>query len=45
MIIAVIPAKGHSKRLPNKNMQIINGVPLIEYTINYVKKSIVLILY
>ena len=39
MIIAVIPAKGHSKRLPNKNMQIINGVPLIEYTINYVKKS------
>lgn len=39
MIVAVIPAKGGSKRLPNKNMYIINGKPLLEYTLQYVKKS------
>ena len=39
MIVAVIPAKGGSKRLPNKNMHIINGKPLLEYTVRYVKES------
>lgn len=39
MILAIIPAKGGSKRLPNKNMYPINGIPLIEYTIKYVKNS------
>jgi len=39
MIIAVIPAKGGSKRLPNKNMSILNGQPMINYAIDYVKKS------
>ena len=39
MIIAVIPAKGGSKRLPNKNMYTINGKPLLEYTVQYVKQS------
>ena len=38
MKIAIIPAKGGSKRLPNKNMYLINGMPLIQYTLNYVKK-------
>ena len=35
MIIAVIPAKGNSSRLPNKNMSILNGKPMIQYTIDY----------
>ena len=39
MIIAIIPAKGVSKRLPNKNMSILNGQPMINYALNYVKKS------
>ena len=39
MIIAIIPAKGGSKRLPNKNMAILNGQPMINYSIEYIKKS------
>ena len=39
MILAIIPAKGGSKRLPNKNMHTINGKPLIEYTVAYVNSS------
>jgi len=31
MIIAIIPAKGGTKRLPNKNMSILNGQPMINY--------------
>jgi len=33
-IIAVIPAREGSKRLKHKNVYPLNGVPLIEYTIN-----------
>ena len=32
-VFAVIPARGGSKSIPNKNMYLLNGVPLIEYTI------------
>ena len=39
MIVAVIPAKGGSKRLPKKNMYLINGKPLLEYTVKYIEKS------
>ena len=39
MIIAVIPAKGHSRRLKNKNIRKINKKNLIEYSIDYAKKS------
>jgi len=39
LIIAVIPAKGSSGRLPNKNMHILNGQPLIGYTIDYALAS------
>ena len=39
MIVAFIPAKQNSKRLKNKNMRIVNKKPLIEYSINYAKKS------
>jgi CMP-N-acetylneuraminic acid synthetase len=39
MIIAVIPAKGFSRRLKGKNMIAVNGKPLLFYTIEYAKKS------
>ncbi len=39
MIVAIIPAKSHSRRLKNKNLLKLNGVSLLDHTINYVKKS------
>ncbi len=39
MIVAIIPAKGKSNRLPNKNMKFIDNKPMLHYTIDYVKKS------
>lgn len=39
MIVCVIPAKGGSGRLPNKNMIDLNGRPMIDYTIMEAKKS------
>lgn len=39
MIIAIIPAKGGSTRLPNKNMALLNGRPMIDYTILAALKS------
>lgn len=36
--IAIIPARGHSKRLPNKNIKLLAGVPLLVYSINYAKQ-------
>lgn len=38
-IVAVIPARGGSKRLPGKNIYPLNGKPLIGYTIDACKKS------
>lgn len=38
MIIAVIPAKADSKRLPHKNMALIGGKPLLYYTIKTAKE-------
>lgn len=37
--IAIIPAKSHSNRLPNKNITKINGKTLIEHSIDYAKAS------
>jgi CMP-N,N'-diacetyllegionaminic acid synthase len=34
VIVIVIPAKGGSTRLPNKNMALINGRPMIDYSID-----------
>ena len=34
MIVIIIPAKGRSGRLPNKNMAPINGTPMIDYAID-----------
>ncbi|MBT6117638.1 MAG: NTP transferase domain-containing protein [Rhodospirillaceae bacterium] len=37
MIIAVIPAKGGSRRLPNKNMVKVGGLPMLDYSIRAVR--------
>ena len=34
MIVIIIPAKGGSSRLPNKNMAILNDRPMLDYTID-----------
>ena len=39
MIIAIIPAKGYSKRLQNKNMRLLLGKPMLQYAIDYAKQS------
>ena len=38
-ILAFIPARGGSKRIPNKNIKLLNGKPLIVYTIEAAKGS------
>jgi len=38
-IIAIIPARGGSKKLPRKNIRLLNGRPLIYYTIKAAQKS------
>lgn len=38
-ILAIIPARAGSKGIPNKNIRIINGKPLIYYAIENAKKS------
>lgn len=38
-ILAFIPARSGSKRIPNKNIKLLNGKPLIAYTIEVAKKS------
>lgn len=38
-VLAVIPARGGSKGIPQKNIRLLNGQPLISYTINAVKES------
>lgn len=37
-ILIVIPARGGSKGIPDKNIKLVNGIPLIEYTINFARK-------
>ena len=38
-VIAIIPARGGSKAIPNKNIKLVNQKPLIAYTIEPAKKS------
>ena len=37
--LAIIPARGGSKRLPRKNLLPVGGKPLIDYTLNAVVDS------
>ena len=37
--IAIIPARGGSKRLPGKNIQMLDGIPLIAHSILYAKSN------
>jgi len=37
--IAIIPARGNSKRLPNKNIISLGGIPLIVHSIRYAQKN------
>ena len=41
--IAIIPARGGSKRLPNKNILPLDGIPLIAHSIIYAQKNAVII--
>ena len=38
-MIAIIPARGGSKGIPNKNIKLINGKPLIWWSINALEKA------
>ena len=38
-IIAIVPARGGSKKVPRKNIKILDGKPLLYYTIREAKKS------
>lgn len=38
-ILALIPARGGSKRLPGKNLRPLNGRPLIRWTVDVAKKA------
>ena len=39
MKVAIIPARGGSKRIPRKNIKSFNGKPMIAWTIEKIKKS------
>lgn len=41
--IVIIPARGGSKRLPNKNILLLDGIPLIAHSIIYAQKNAPLI--
>ena len=38
-ILAIIPARSGSKGIKNKNIKLLNQKPLIDYTIDFAKKS------
>jgi len=38
-ILAIIPARGGSKRVPKKNLKEIDGIPLVAHAINHAKNS------
>jgi CMP-N-acetylneuraminic acid synthetase len=39
LVIAIVPAKSQSERIPAKNTKLLNGAPLIQYTIDAAKES------
>lgn len=38
-VLAVVPARAGSKRLPKKNIKLLNGLPLVAHTFEAIKKS------
>ena len=38
-VLGVIPARGGSKRIPRKNLQVVSGKPLVAWTIEEARKS------
>jgi CMP-N,N'-diacetyllegionaminic acid synthase len=38
-VLAIVPARAGSKRLPNKNIKLLNGLPLVAHTFEAIKKS------
>ena len=38
-VVVIIPARGGSKGIPKKNIKLLNGKPLIQYSIDIAKKS------
>ena len=40
MIVAVIPAKRESTRLPDKNLMQIAGIPLVVHAIRYAQRAV-----
>ena len=36
-ILAITPARGGSKGVPKKNIKLLNGKPLLQYTVDAVK--------
>jgi CMP-N,N'-diacetyllegionaminic acid synthase len=38
-VLAIIPARGRSKGIPGKNIKIVNGKPLLAWTIDHAKAS------
>lgn len=36
--LIIIPARGGSKGIPEKNIALVNGIPLIEFTINFARE-------
>ncbi|GEQ86802.1 hypothetical protein ULMS_23100 [Patiriisocius marinistellae] len=38
-ILGIIPARGGSKGIPNKNRKLLNGIPLLQYTTTAAKES------
>lgn len=38
-VLAIIPARGGSKGIPNKNIRLLRGKPLIQHAIDYAKAS------
>ena len=38
-VVAIIPAREKSKRIPKKNLKKFNGIPVIKSTIKKLKKS------
>jgi CMP-N-acetylneuraminic acid synthetase len=41
--IAIIPARGGSKRIPSKNIKLLGDLPLLAYSINYAKSNMTVI--